>query len=298
MSSPLSDQTNSPSVKARTKAPLFEAKAASAYGASTPFIQIARCHVKPECVDAYLKAAEEADAAVRETEPEMLHHTFDQDPEDALSFVWSEVYANDAALLFHLANPPLVKFVGQHGELGDNFSIEVYGTLSDETKAAFSASGFPIKYFDTKLGYSRTSATPTPTEPPSPQSFIESWLVDYSVAAKEKDGTKFDAMWDKYWATGAVVIRPSGNPMDQAIWKGMVTSDDITFESSECISFDSANVFAGGKAAAVTFTLHDKFQYKGTDNDDIAKYSATLELTKEGSWKMVHAHRATGQSPC
>merc|ERR1712118_289839 len=194
--------------------------------------------------------------------------------------------------------PPLVKFVGQHGELGDGFSIEVYGTLADETKAAFSAAGFQIKYYDTKFGYSRTTAEKV--APPSPGgglvAFVKSWLADYAVAAKEKDGAKFDAMWAKYWSPNAVVIRPSGNPMDEATWKAMITSDDIDFHSSECVSFDSASIFADGRAAAVTFTLHDKFSYKGTPNDDIAKYSATLELT-EGAWKMVHAHRATGQSP-
>ena len=125
------------------------------FGADTPFILIARCHVKEECLDEYMKAAQTADKAVMDTEDGMLHHTFDQDPDDPLMFTWSEVYKNDAALLFHLTNPPLVKFVEQHGEMGDKFEVEVYGTLSVETKEAFSASGFPIKYFDTKFGYSR-----------------------------------------------------------------------------------------------------------------------------------------------
>ena len=69
----------------------------------------------------------------------------------------NEVYKDDASLIFHLKNPPLVKFVEQHGEMGDDFSIEVYGTLSKETKEAFSASGFPIKYYDTLFGYSRVN---------------------------------------------------------------------------------------------------------------------------------------------
>ena len=44
----------------------------------------------------------------------------------------------------------------QHSEeYGDGFSIEIYGTLDAETKEKFSATGFPIKYFDTRLGYSR-----------------------------------------------------------------------------------------------------------------------------------------------
>ena len=44
------------------------------------------------------------------------------------------------------------------------------------------------------------------------------------------------------------------------------------------MSVDAVSVFAGGRAAHATFTLHDKFAYKGTPNDDLAKYSATLEL--------------------
>ena len=88
----------------------------STFGADTPFILLARCHVKPEFAKEHMEAARVADAGVMESEPGMLHHTWDQDPDDPLSFVWSEVYANDAALLAHLANPPLQTFVGQHGE--------------------------------------------------------------------------------------------------------------------------------------------------------------------------------------
>ena len=90
------------------------------------------------------------------TTPERRNNTFDQDPDDPRMFVWSEVYADDESLLFHLTNPPLQKFVQQHSEeYGDGFSIEIYGTLDAETKEKFSATGFPIKYFDTRLGYSR-----------------------------------------------------------------------------------------------------------------------------------------------
>lgn len=97
----------------------------SSYGADSPFILLARCHVKPEFAKEHLEAARVADAGVQASEPGMLHHTFDQDPDDPLMFVWSEVYANDAALLAHLANPPLQKFVEEHGAMGDGFSVEV-----------------------------------------------------------------------------------------------------------------------------------------------------------------------------
>ena len=77
------------------------------FDASTPFMLLARIHVKPGCVDDYLKLAEATDAAVQASEPGMLHHTFDQDPDDPQAFVWSEVYANDAAFAAHVSNPPV-----------------------------------------------------------------------------------------------------------------------------------------------------------------------------------------------
>ena len=59
------------------------------------------------------------------SEPGMLHHTFDQDPDDPLAFTWSEVYLDDATLINHLTNPPCIKAMQQHEEMGDDFSIEV-----------------------------------------------------------------------------------------------------------------------------------------------------------------------------
>ena len=47
---------------------------------SNPFILIARIRVKEGKVEEYLKIAKEADDAVKASEPDMLIHTFDQDP--------------------------------------------------------------------------------------------------------------------------------------------------------------------------------------------------------------------------
>ena len=116
------------------------------YGAETPFILLARCKVKADQLEAYLAMAQIADGGVNQTEPGMLHHTFDQDP-------------NDAALVFHLENPPLLDFVEKHLQLGDGLAIEVYGTLAQGTKDKFDevgrAVGFEVTYFDTKFGFSR-----------------------------------------------------------------------------------------------------------------------------------------------
>ena len=125
------------------------------FGEGTPFIVLARIQVKQGKVEEYLELAAKTDAAVEASEPGMLHHTFDQDPENQLCFVWSEVYKNDDAFLAHLANPPVGEYLQGHAELGDNFTIEVYGTVGDKCKAAMEATGLPLKIFESKLGYSR-----------------------------------------------------------------------------------------------------------------------------------------------
>ena len=88
---------------------------------------LARIHVKPDCVDAYLELARATDAAVQASEPGMLHHTFDQDPDDPQAFVWSELYANDAAFAAHVSNPPVQEYLQKHAELGDGFDHDIAG---------------------------------------------------------------------------------------------------------------------------------------------------------------------------
>ena len=78
---------------------------------STPFMLLARIHVKPGCVDQYLELARVTDEAVQASEPGMIHHTFDQDPDDRQGFVWSEVYANDEAFSAHVSNPPVQEYL-------------------------------------------------------------------------------------------------------------------------------------------------------------------------------------------
>ena len=79
----------------------------------------------------------------------MLHHTFDQDPDEPLHFVWSEVYKNDNALLDHLANPALGDYLEAHAPLGTDLSVEFYGTVGDKVIEAMHGTGFPYKILKT-----------------------------------------------------------------------------------------------------------------------------------------------------
>ena len=62
----------------------------------------------------------------------MLYYTFDQDHEDPISFVFSEVYKNNDALLAHLANPAISVYLEEHAELGTYFFVAFYGTVGDK----------------------------------------------------------------------------------------------------------------------------------------------------------------------
>ena len=121
-----------------------------------PFLLIARIGVKENMVEEYLAIAEEVDNAVQESEPGMLFHNFDKDPDDSLGFVWSEVYTDSEALIAHINNPPVQAYVEKHDELADTFEIEVYGNLSEDAISAVKALEVPFKHFkSTDVGYVR-----------------------------------------------------------------------------------------------------------------------------------------------
>ena len=128
----------------------------SSFGSDTPFMLLAKLKVKKDKVAEYLEIADKTDKAVEAEEPGMLHHTFDQDPDDPLRFVWSEVYKNDDALLAHLANPAVGVYLEAHaGLINGDVAIEFYGTVGDKVIEAMNGSGLPFKVFKTHIGYSR-----------------------------------------------------------------------------------------------------------------------------------------------
>ena len=123
---------------------------------NNPFILIARIHVKEGMVEQYLDIANEVDNAVELSEPGMLFHNFDADPDDPLAFTWTEVYSNSDAFIKHDANPPVQEYVKKHAELADGFTIEIYGNVSTNVIDTINRLGVPLKHFKTtRVGYVR-----------------------------------------------------------------------------------------------------------------------------------------------
>ena len=122
----------------------------------TPFVLIARIQVKDGMVEEYLEIADEVDNAVELSEPGMLFHNFDADPDDPLAFTWTEVYTNSEAFIKHDANPPVQEYITKHAELADGFTIEIYGNVSQNVINTINRLGVPFKHFQTtKVGYVR-----------------------------------------------------------------------------------------------------------------------------------------------
>ncbi|MBS14952.1 MAG: antibiotic biosynthesis monooxygenase [Gemmatimonadetes bacterium] len=122
-----------------------------------PFVLIARITVTEGKVSEYMVIAKDADNAVNKSEPGMLLHNFDADPNDKHKFVWTEVYRNSADFLFHADNPPVQDYVNKHAELADHFSIEIYGNVSCAVIDKIEKLGIPLVHFkNTGVGYVRS----------------------------------------------------------------------------------------------------------------------------------------------
>ena len=89
-------------------------------------------------------------------------------------------------------------------------------------------------------------------------------------------------------------IRPTGNPLTMTQWDEMMNSPDVTMTSSKLISINKLKVL--GNMAFACYTTHSQFNYKGTDNDDIAVFTGVFEK-KNGRWMMIHGQRSTGRTP-
>ena len=122
-----------------------------------PFVLIARITVKEGKVGEYMAIANDADNAVKKSEPGMLLHTFDADPNDKHKSVWTEVYRKSADFLFHADNPPVQDYVNKHADLADHFSIEIYGNVSCAVLDKIEKLGIPLSHFKTtNVGYVRS----------------------------------------------------------------------------------------------------------------------------------------------
>ena len=110
---------------------------------------------------------------------------------------------------------------------------------------------------------------------------------------KMKEGG--DACWNKAYAPGAAIIRPSGNPVFKKDFFRLISNRDIEWlADAELVKIQLIRIFANGLAAVVVFVMDQRFKYKGVENHDRATFTMTLERGPH-SWKIIHGQRSTGR---
>ena len=119
------------------------------------FVLIARLHALPGEAENVVALSSAVDEKVEAGEPGMLLHTFDAHPNDSLGFVWTEVYENSEALVFHLDNADLTTYLEAVSPLLDVFTVELYGAVSPEAVARLRETGTPVVHYPNVLGYVR-----------------------------------------------------------------------------------------------------------------------------------------------
>lgn len=118
-------------------------------------VLIARLHALPGQADQVVALSAAVDKKVEAGEPGMLLHTFDRDPADPRGFIWTEVYENSDALIFHLNNADLGAYLEAVSPLLDVFTVELYGAVSEAAVETLRATGTPTTHYPNVLGYIR-----------------------------------------------------------------------------------------------------------------------------------------------
>ena len=69
---------------------------------------------------------------------------------------------------------------------------------------------------------------------------------------------------------------------------------NVEIESNDLLSINKLRI--NGDMAYVCYTTHGKFNYMGTQNNDVAVLTSILEKI-DGKWLVVHGQRSTGRKP-
>ena len=91
-----------------------------------------------------------------------------------------------------------------------------------------------------------------------------------------------------------LLIRPSGNPLDAAGFKQMMTSGDVIQEKAEITKIHRFE-FLSANIVMCIFTLGSKFSYKGKPNDDLPTVTSIFKKV-DNIWKIHWMQRSTGDS--
>eukprot|EP00941_MAST-03F_sp_MAST-3F-sp1_P005815 g5815.t1 len=96
---------------------------------------------------------------------------------------------------------------------------------------------------------------------------------------------------------GAVLIRPSGNPLKLDEELGKWLHENISDHSCEFLDQPALKIEIS-RDGDMAYSVHReraKFLYRGKPNDDHAVWTTIYRKQSDGQWKVAHAQRSSGQ---
>ena len=116
--------------------------------------------------------------------------------------------------------------------------------------------------------------------------------VNSNVSSKSQKCWK--ALYEKYHTHSFVQIRPSGNPIDSGGFIKMFCGNDIIMIGFDIVRIEDVKILAQGMVAVVTYTVDQKFIFKGDLREDRVVYTCVTEEV-EGTIRIQHEQRSSGQ---
>ena len=94
-----------------------------------------------------------------------------------------------------------------------------------------------------------------------------------------------------------VIVRPSGNPLTKESWGEMLNSEDVEAKGTKLLDIHTIKGSEYGDMCYACYTTHSKFNYKGTENDDVAVFVVIFRKGNDNKWRIHYMQRSTGRKP-
>ena len=145
---------------------------------------------------------------------------------------------------------------------------------------------------------SSSSCSPLLTERAA-YDFVWNYMDQFTETASYCNGTgssleAWSAFWNDYHTPDYLLVRPSGNTLDQVGLRTMFESGDIVNFSDQVVMVESVQVFGNGVVAVVIFKSQQEFIYKGCKEEDFCTWTAVI-VPHQGRLKLSNIQRSSGK---
>lgn len=128
--------------------------------------------------------------------------------------------------------------------------------------------------------------------------FVWAWFEDISRIAQlpSFDRSEWDAFAEKNFTKDFMFVRSSGNPLDTDAFIRSFEKGHLVDYCGNVINVENLKFVGNNEVATIIIRTHESFTYKGTENDEIATWTAMVvvdPLTLRP--KMTNLQRSIGR---